>query len=105
MMFVEPPVTLIPRSLPQAQSHSYNGSNDVDEYEDDVKFEPPSAMPSSSSFPSTPTSSGSQASFSSGRQGHPGSLDSGSTEQTDGGHPARYLPVSACLHIEILSLI
>ena len=86
MMFVEPPVTLIPRSLPQPQSRSYNGSDDVDEYEDDVKFEPPGAMhtPSSSSFPSTPTSSEGQGSFSSGRQQR---LDSGSTD--DGGYPAR----------------
>ena len=86
-MFVEPPVTLIPRSLPQSQSaRSYNGSNDVDNYEDDVKFEPPSATPS--------VSSEGRGSFSSGRQGRPGSLDSGSTEQTDdgGGYKARYVP-------------
>lgn len=97
VMFVEPPVTLIPRSLPQAQSHPYNGSDDVNEYEDGVKFEPPSAMSSSSSFPSTTTSSEGRGSFSSGRQGRPGSLDSGSTEQTDdGGQPARYQPACTC---------
>ena len=92
VMFVEPPVTLIPRSLPQPQSaRSYNGSDDVNEYEDDVKFEPPSAMPSSSSFRSTSTSSEGQGSFSSSQQGR---LDSVSTEQTDdGGQPAR------CVHV------
>ena len=84
MMFVKLPVMLIPRPLPQARS--YNSSNDVDHYEDDVKFEPPSSTPS--------VSSEGRGSFSSGRQGRPGSLDSGSMEQTvdGGGYPARYEP-------------
>ena len=96
MMFIEPPVTLIPRPLPQPKSHPYNGSNDVDNDVDDVKFEPPAVNSSSAS--STPTSSEGQGSFSSSQQQRPGSLDSGSIEQTDdGGHTARCFEiVSKC---------
>ena len=66
VMFIEPPVTQIPRPPPQPQPYSY------DDDTDDVKFEPP-ASPFSSS------SSDAQEPISSHQR--PGSLDSGSMDQ------------------------
>ena len=72
-MFVEPPITLIPRppSQPQLRSYEQNGTDN-----NDVKFNPPSSGRSIS------TSSEGEGS-SSGRRRPRGSMDSGSVEDTD----------------------
>ena len=84
VVFLEPPVTLIPRPLPKQQTHpSIEDNGAVDDDRDDVSFEPSSA--SFGSQRSASTSSEGQGSMSS--QQRPGSAESADqqSEATDNG--------------------
>ena len=81
-MFLEPPITLIPRppSQPQLRSYEQNGADNSDNDDSGIKFNPPTSGFGSSSGRSVSTSSEGEGSI--GGRRHPrGSMDSGSVDQ------------------------
>lgn len=81
-MFLEPPITLIPRppSQPQLRSYEQNGADNSDNDDNGVKFNPPASGFGSSSGRSISTSSEGDGSNGGCRRPR-GSMDSGSADQ------------------------